>query len=70
MSGEDSYQEKEINKVKIVQVKRRPFLLSTDGEEVYDKGHDHWELDICKRFTNDPLIEGNYQPYYIIILMI
>jgi exopolysaccharide biosynthesis protein len=45
-----TYTSKEVQKIKMVQVKKRSFTKKPEAQHIFDVMHDDWEMNICLKF--------------------
>ena len=60
VNGEQTFEIHTNGKLKTVTVNRREYHLTKEAVIEFERVHDHWELDVCKKKPHDPLVGGIY----------
>lgn len=58
IEGETTYCIEDEEKLTSVEVKRKKFTLSKEAIDCFQKIHDEWELNVCKKYPHDALVGG------------
>ena len=65
LAAEDTFEITEVGKMTDVKIERKQFVLSEEAKELFEKNHEEWEMEVCRRFENDSLVSGTYHAGYI-----